>query len=477
VITLSGLKTLGSIEEALREARHDLEATNEQLAKASNAQSDLQRHEGAAYRELAGLRLDVMTRDALVQELDQSERQAMALLDDHQATVAALDRDLTATAEASESLRQDRAALVERTEPLAQQIDEAEAKTQSRLAEDPAFKAQLETAKAAETVVKRAERKAERAREDRIEKGEAYEASALFMYLWSRGYGTSRYRAFPLTRWLDGKVAKLCNYAAARPNYSLLLKLPERLGEHVEEVRAQAQAEAERLEVLEHEALEADGVTKLAASFAELEAELEALDDKISEHEDERATLQRRRAQLMGGESENSKKALEILSAAYRQDSIRTLFLDAKATSMPDDDLVVERLEGITERQRDLQRDLDHLRTMQRAQQQRVSELEEIIKEFRHRSFDRSNSVFTDPDLVTMLLAQFIKGALSSQGLWDTLRKQQRFDRRRADPGFGSGGLWRQAGRRKSAGPLGPIGGGLGRRRSGGGGFRTGGSF
>ena len=477
MITLSGLRALGTIEEGSRDAKSDLEATNAQLAKASAAKADLQRQEGAAYRELAGLRLDVLTRDSLIEELDASEHQAMSLLDDHQATVAALDKDLATTDEASETLRRERTALVERMEPLAERIDEAEAKTQSRLAKDPDFRAQLKIAEEAEAVATRAERKAERAQEDRVEKGRAYEANILFMYLWNRGYGTSRYRAFPLTRWLDGKVAKLCGYAAARPNYAMLLKLPERLAEHVEEVNSVAQAQAESLEGLEHDALEADGVTKLAASFAELEAELEALDDKISEQEDQRGALQRRRSQLIGGESEAFAKALDILSVAYRQDSIRTLFLDARATSTPDDDLVVERLEDITERKRDLEREIEHLRTMQLAQQRRVSEFDEIIKEFRQHRFDRSNSVFADPDLVTMVLAQFIKGALSSRGLWDALRKQQRFDRRRADPGFGSGGLWHRAGRRKSAGPLGPIGGGLGRRSSRKGGFRTGGSF
>ncbi len=477
MITLSGLQALGPIEEGLHEARRDLEATNEHLAKASSAKADLQRQEGTAYRELAGLRLDALARDSLIEELDASEHQAMSLLDDDRATLATLDKDLAASDEASESLRQERAALVERMGPLAERIDEAEAKTQSRLAQDPNFTAQLEIAKKAEAVVKRAERKAERAQEDRVEKGQAYEASVLFMYLWNRDYGTSRYRAFPPTRWLDGKVAKLCGYAAARPNYAMLLKLPEKLGEHLEEVRAQAQAEAERLESLEHEALKADGVIKLAASFAEQEAELEKFDDKISEQEEKHTALQRQRSKLMGGESETFRKALDILSVAYRQDSIRTLFLDAKATSMPDDDLVVERLETITERKRELEREIDHLRKMQLAQQKRVSEFDAIVKEFRQHRFDQSNSVFADPDLVTMMLAQFIKGALSSQGLWDALRKQQRFDRRRADPGFGSGGLWRRTGKRKGAGPLGPIGGGLGRRRSGRGGFRTGGSF
>ena len=475
--TLSGSQALGSIEQSLNEAKRDLETTNKQLAEAAAAKADLQRQESQAYRELAGLRLDVLARDAMIQELDASERQALSLLDDHKAALAALDTDLAAKAESGESLPPERATLVEQMKSLAERIDEAEAKTQARLADDPAFVAQLEAATAAEAIVKRAERKAEQAREDRAEKGKPYEEDALFMYLWNRGYGTARYRAFPLFRWLDGKVAGLCGYAAARPNYAMLMELPVKLGEHVEEVRARAGQEAERLEDLEREALAADGVADLATSFAELEAGLEALDARIATHDEELAALQHQRSQLMAGEGDSFQKALEVLSAAFRQDGVRALYRDALATSMPDDDIIVERLEDIADRNRDQENDAAHLKAMRVSQAQRVKELDVILNQFRNQRFDSNNSVFSDPALIALILSQFMKGGLSSDGVWDTLRRQQRFEQRRANPRFGSGGLSRRTGRRSGGRPLGPIGGGFGGRSSGGGGFRTGGSI
>jgi hypothetical protein len=259
------------------------------------------------------------------------------------------------------------------------------------------------------------------------------------------------------------------------------------LGEHVAEVQERANVEAERLQALEREAMMADGVADLAATFDEQEATLAALNADLTKHESAVIELQRRRSELIGGGSENFQKALDILSVAYQRENIRALYHDARATSMPDDDIVVERLEDIADRKHDLERDGGHLMTTQSAQVRRVTELEKIRADFRQHRFDGGNSTFSDPSVIALVLGQFMQGVLSSGGVWDALRRQQRFEPGRADPGFGSGGLWGSAGKRRGGSPLGPIGGGFGGRSSGGrssggrssggGGFRTGGTF
>lgn len=85
-----------------------------------------------------------------------------------------------------------------------------------------------------------AERKAAQAAEDRERKRRPYEADPLFTYLWRRSYGTAAYRAGPLARYLDRKVARLVGYEAARANYALLIALPDRLAEHAARLRAEA---------------------------------------------------------------------------------------------------------------------------------------------------------------------------------------------------------------------------------------------
>src|SRR5690606_22487620 len=140
-----------------------------------------------------------------------------------------------------------REGLRQQLEKAAAAIDEAEAEAQARLASDPAYVAQKETAKAAERVAVHADEKATVSEQEQGAKGKAYLADPLFMYLWHRGYGTSQYRAGGLVRFLDGKVARLIGYDEARANYSRLIELPVRLREHADRMGQLADEEFAKL--------------------------------------------------------------------------------------------------------------------------------------------------------------------------------------------------------------------------------------
>ncbi len=74
------------------------------------------------------------------------------------------------------------------------------------------------------------------------------------MYLWDRQYGLPGYKACGLTRWLDGKVARLIGFADARANYARLNEIPERLREHAAALKAQAESEFAALKHLDEAA-------------------------------------------------------------------------------------------------------------------------------------------------------------------------------------------------------------------------------
>jgi hypothetical protein len=76
---------------------------------------------------------------------------------------------------------------------------------------------------------------------------------------------------------------------------------------------------------------------------------------------------------------------------------------------------------------------------------------------------------------LSVILHEFLRGVASSDDLWGTLRRQQRYHRIESDPGFGSGGF----GRSDSTWHFPELGGGGfgGGGEIRGGGFRTGGGF
>jgi hypothetical protein len=86
------------------------------------------------------------------------------------------------------------------------------------------------------------------------------------------------------------------------------------------------------------------------------------------------------------------------------------------------------------------------------------------------------HSAFDNTGLLTVIMNEFLRGVASSDDLWGTILRNQRYNRTRSNPDFGSGGfgrsrkVWRlPPSRRRSTSRSG--------RGRGGGGFRTRGGF
>ena len=120
-----------------------------------------------------------------------------------------------------------------------------------------------------------------------------------------------------------------------------------------------------------------------------------------------------------------------------------------------------------------------------------LEDLQQVRRRFKEARYDAPSSEFPTGELVGSLLGQIIVGALTSEELWDYLRRGQRTASRNADFDFG-GDDWTggfripksRSGRSRGGWTTRPsrkprIRSGRGsRNRSGrGGGFRTGGGF
>src|SRR5690606_32994282 len=152
---------------------------------------------------------------------------------------------------------------------------------QERLKTDAAYLEQQRAAQESERIAVHADEKATVSQQEQDSKGASYREDPLFMYLYNRGYGTSGYRARGLTRWLDGKVARLIGYQDARPNYARLLELPVRLREHADWVGAQADEEFAKLKALDEEARVAAGIEDLEKKQTQVSGRIAEVDAAI----------------------------------------------------------------------------------------------------------------------------------------------------------------------------------------------------
>jgi hypothetical protein len=484
---MSGRQTLGEIDRAVDEARARVAAVEARVEAAEQQLQEQRRGQLEDYKALARLRVGLLADGALLAHLDQSEQQAAALLAQREAALALLKEQIQFAESALRTLESERNEQAARVDSAVQAADDAEARTQARLAGDNAYKARLEHATEAERKAAHAAEKADRSDEEREEKGASYRADPLFMYLWKRRYGYPDYRAWGPIRWLDSKVARLIGYADAGANYARLNEIPERLREHAAALATAAESELAALKALDEAARVEDGIPALDAEIVEAQAALDAVDQRIVQAQNDLQGLEVRKAFYAAGQDDYSAKALELMTSELQRDDLMELRREALATPFPEDDLIVARLLEREDERRRLEGALETLRESLVQARQRLDEVETLRTDFKRNRYDRADSQFGNEAMIAMMLGQFLNGALDRRNLWRVMQEQQRYRPERSDPGFGSGAFGRGTvwgGGLGDAGRPGDIlggsgggSGGAGKRGGSSGGFRTGGGF
>lgn len=479
---VSGHETLASIDQAVSQARQAIASVESQIASVNGKLADLRRAQTQDYKDLARVRLGLIADSKTLQQLDRAEQQVLALLERRKAALEDLDLQIQTAEGKISALESERQAQAGRVNAAAEAVDAAEAKTQARLDADSAYQAQRLRAQDAERIAQHATEKATRSEEEREQKGAAYRADPLFMYLWQRDYSLPSYKANGLIRLLDGWVARLTGFADARANFSRLNEIPLRLREHAEGLQARAETEFNALKGLDEAGRAADGIPSLEATVEEEQARLDAIDARIRQAESEHQALMVRKALFAAGEDEHTRQALDFLAAELGRDDLMELRREALSTPFPEDDLIVSRMLQREDERRQIEASTQALKETIAQHQRRLTELETLRADFKRNRYDRAGSSFGDEAMIAMLLGQFLNGLLDRQNLWHILQEQQRYRPQRSDPSFGSGGFGRGTVWGGGVGDLGGLGDMFGGRRGGGGGrggggFRTGGGF
>jgi hypothetical protein len=483
---ISGRQTLVSIEETIAEERSKTDTVGQRVEALSASLVELQKADARDYRELAKVRLDHLAGGQLLQHLDQTEQQVLALLERRETAVAELAGRINAAEAARTALEAERSTQASDVDRAAEAVDEAEARTQAKLDADPAYQDQRQRAQEAERTAMHAEEKAASSEQEKEQKGEAYRSDPLFMYLWERSYGLPAYRANPLFRWLDGKVARLIGFTDARANYARLNEIPRRLREHADGLAAASEAQFQALRAMDTKARGADGIPALEEQLEQQQGKLDAIDQRIEAAETEHQALLAQKAAFASGEDEHTRKAVEYLAAELGRDDLMELRREALATPFPDDDLIVSRMLQRDDERRTTQATVQGIKDTLEQHRRRLADLEAVRTQFKRQRYDRAGSSFSDGAAIALMLGNFLNGMLDRQTLWKVLQEQQRYRPQRSDPTFGSGGFGRGTPWGGGVGDLGDIFGQLGHgghgrgggfRGGGGGGFRTGGGF
>ena len=467
---ISARQALSLITDATRQEQAGLDEVDGELDGLRRQLNQVLARRGEQLKALARVRLDVIDDGAATAGLDAAERAAAGQLVARDRAAAELEQTIAAATATLKQLEQQHAQQTEAVARAGEALEQAEAATGERLRADPQWQQTAEVAREAARIALHADEKASESEQEQSNKGADYQADPLFIYLWRRGYGTSEYKAGALTRWLDGKVARLIGYDDARVGYRRLLEIAPRLREHARHMQQRAEAAQAELDALTRAAEEADGLPPLEQALAAAEKEQDAVEERVDAAQRELEGLLARRASFAAGDDPYTRQAVEELARALAGRDLASLEQAARATPFPEDDAIVETLTGLEMDQRRLNFMLENIKQTRAKQQTRFRDLARVKHEMRRRGMDRPGSSFADSAVVAMMIANFVKGLLDSDELMKVLSEQYRYQRPRPPSSSLPGGFG--YGFPRSSGRSGGFGGGFG-----GGGFRTGGGF
>ncbi|MTH96902.1 hypothetical protein [Roseibium sp. RKSG952] len=465
---LTGRQTLAAIEHALLDLRREEADLGGRIERAARSITDLQQRQGETYRDLARFHLEHHAAETLSTRIDTAAREAARLLEKRGSDHKVLTEDLRKKETQREDLQAHRDRLAGEQETAEDRMDALMDGVDAALEQDPGFLAQRQRAEEAASTAEAAANKAETSKADRKSKGKAYETDTLFMYLWQRGFATPGYDRRGLVRMLDGWVARLVRYADARANYAMLISIPDRMARHAQRCAAATLEEEQKLAALSRAALTEAAGEDLAGKIDHLSDQIVALEGEIASLDRSIDTLNDALREFATGSDTGYRKAEEKLSQSLKGDDLTALWQQAHETPSPDDERIVRRIEDLGERIQEFAREIRQDRELQRDIARRRGELADVAKRFRQHGYASWESTFSDDTLVTVLLGDLVKGAITGSEYW--ARAQASHRRRR--PRGGRVGFPRGAGLPRS------MGGGFGGNGDfGGGGFSSGGGF
>jgi hypothetical protein len=463
---INGADQLAIINQHINKTRSNLNSLHKRQEEANQRLIRLRNQMAGEYRKLARFRLDELTADRLVTQLDKTDRAVLNLLERRAQALQKLDTAIEESKAEQAPLSEERDRAISQRDDLVKKIDKRASEIKDQLSRQANYLEQERVVAEATTKAEQADKKATQSEADREEKGRPYRSDPLFMYLWNRRYLTPDYTGGGLTRTLDGWVAKIIKFADARSNYYMLTELPVRLREHAERQKEAAASEVQKLHDMEAKALEVEEIVKSRSELEAVHKALENMEDRIEAEEKKYESLNQQRSAYSSGTDDISRQAIELQLSEIKHDSLASLYMKAKMTPKPDDDVIVVRIRDLQAEEKTIEQEITELHAQKRQQEKATQELEDLRRHYRRSGYDSRHSYFPGGFELATLLGMLLSGRASGRDVWGRIYHEQQFRKPRTPRDFG-GGIFPGG-----FGTGGGFGGGMG-----GGGFRTGGGF
>ncbi len=453
---ISGRDALFSVEQAISRIRVDERGLDEALRSAMANAHRLRHDLAEGFRTLACARLDAMVCDQVIGDLDDTERQALAIVESRRRRIEELARKRD---KAQAALDNAEAAKHERDQELAdalEAIDDLRDRTAARMKTDERWREAKAAVEAAVAIADHAERKAAQAESDLGAKGKPYENDPLFMYLWRKNAGQAGDTSGALVRLFDRIVERSIGYRDARATYAMLRESPVRLREHATDKEHDIDAAKAHVAALERQALLADGIEPLEARAKTAHAAMVSTEQAVATITADLGKIEAKRQWILESDDEKSeRRAIDLLTQALEREDLRELYREAVSTQSSADDQAVSVISSAQVALQKADREVAQIRVHLREMARRRAELEGARDRARSIGYDDPRGTFSGGrDVIGDVIGGILSGALQGVALDRILRDNYRAPRPHADPDFG-----RWEGASSSSSPWGHGGG------------------
>ena len=189
----TGTAALKNIDQALQTIRNDVVRLDNQLSQLSGSIAVNKRHRVRLISDIAKVRLSEIESGQLQADMTAADNQVLPILQQRETALHALNAELEQHNQQLQDAEAERDDLLDRANIGSQQLVDIEANVQASLKSDSDYMAQFAKASEAGSVSAEAEVKVKQAQQDMAEKAKPYQKDQLFIYLWERGYGTTKY--------------------------------------------------------------------------------------------------------------------------------------------------------------------------------------------------------------------------------------------------------------------------------------------
>jgi len=259
----SGNDAIKQIEGSRSKLLSERNEIDTQLSKLQADEFANARSRGTLLLQLSKLRLDNLLSDDTYNALSYLKQDLAQQIQERARAISQLHDEINLIQEELSRLEGSLHTPRESMILLSSQLNSEEQKLAEALEFNADYSNKLAELESASLIAESAIEKAQSSGKEMAKKLKSYENDDLFMYLWNRGFGTSRYSANPLSKFLDRWVSKTINFEESRVNYWTLKELPKRLHAHSRMQSDRLEAIELDLDKIEHRFLDDHGFNQL----------------------------------------------------------------------------------------------------------------------------------------------------------------------------------------------------------------------